>query len=137
MNITGIKGSTATSKIIYESILRGYNVSIPFESSARYDLIVDRRGTLLRVQCKHSRSDENVLIVKCCSGTGILKNRMKETPYTEQDIDYLVSYDSRTSLCYYLPISLISGKKKIQLRFTKPKNNQSVGIIYADQFLDW
>lgn len=137
MNESGIKGSLAVSKVIFEMIKQGFNVSIPFESSSRYDLIVDRNGILTRIQCKHSTGNDSFVKIKCYSGTGQRHNGIKQTPYTKEDIDYIIAYDSFTSECYYLPISLISGKSTIRLRRTAPKNNQQKGIFYTNQFLTW
>jgi hypothetical protein len=42
----------ATSRAVATFTAHGYDVSIPFTESAAYDLVVDDRSGLFRVQCK-------------------------------------------------------------------------------------
>lgn len=52
MRETQIKGDSATTQAIATFTRLGYDVSIPVTESAAYDIIVDLKGKLLRVQCK-------------------------------------------------------------------------------------
>jgi hypothetical protein len=52
------KGDIATARAISTFTALGLDVSIPLTESAAYDLIVDDRGRLARVQCKYSARRE-------------------------------------------------------------------------------
>jgi len=126
------KGDLGVSRVIHEALKLGLSISIPFSENQRYDLIIDRNGTLERVQVKTTSSGE-VLKVVCESKAERCNYR-----YTQDDFEWLVTYDLTTDKCYYIPSSMLGeGRRTIQLRLAPPKNNQSKGILWAKDFMSW
>ena len=84
------KGNIGESKILYEFIKRGIQVSIPFGDNARYDLIADFGGKLNKIQVKYY--DQQIryggISVPCASSTNHTTNKGL-TDYIGQ-IDYFV-----------------------------------------------
>lgn len=124
--------------ILADALRRGYQVAIPLSEDFSYDLIVERAGTLERVQCKFTRSDGEVVIVKAAS-TSAWNRRVRGTKrYTANDIEWLAVYDATTDRCYFIPASeLASGRIKVSLRLTPPKNGQQQKIRLASAYTDW
>lgn len=109
----------------------GYKVSLPYGENARYDFIADIEGKLIRVQVKTCRiSDDGSLISFPCRSTRVNSNGCYHRKYTENEIDYFCTYYS--NVCYLVPVSECSNEKR--LRFSKPKNNQQVGVNYAEDY---
>ena len=61
------KGDLAELMVAADLRRRGYKIAIPFGEDCDYDLVVDRRGTLERVQVKYATSDGSVVLVRCRS----------------------------------------------------------------------
>ena len=55
------KGDAAELAVALDLRRRGYRMAFPFGEDCDYDLVVDRHGTLERVQVKYGRSDGRVL----------------------------------------------------------------------------
>jgi len=53
------KGNLAIASAIKHFVSVGYTVSIPLSDTAKYDLIVERDGTFLAVQCKYAGYEGN------------------------------------------------------------------------------
>ena len=51
--------------IAADLVRRGYRIAIPYGEDWDFDLIVCRDEKLERVQCKHTRSHGEVVVVKC------------------------------------------------------------------------
>jgi hypothetical protein len=117
------KGNIGQAAVALEALKRGYHVSTPFEGAA-YDLIIDRAGSLSRVQVKYSKSDGKRL-----------KVRLRD--YTPHDIDAIAAYDGTTGKVYWLPIDMAISSDTVNLRLTPPENGQETGIIWASTFEVW
>ena len=61
---TNQKGLIAENAVIREAILLGIHVARPLDDE-RFDLILDFRSRLLRVQCKWAMLVDNVVVVRC------------------------------------------------------------------------
>lgn len=122
-NLTELQCLTALCEL-------GYNVSIPYGDSARYDIIADICGKLIRIQVKTSSlknaDDENVIHFSCRS-THTTSQGVNNVRYSEDEIDYFATYWKNK--CYLIPISECSTTKT--LRLALPKNNQTKGISFA------
>ena len=117
----------------------GYPVSIPYGDSEKYDMIVDVRGTLYRLQCKnancHFNEKEEVeyLTIKTSWQSGYTKNSPSQRhQYTEEDCDYFVThYEGKN---YLIPVGQCSNEKT--LRIVPPKNGQVKGITFLKDCVD-
>lgn len=110
----------------------GYGVSIPFGDCLRYDLIVDINGKLYKIQCKTANTnyiDEGYIIFRC-DNTTTKNGQVVHNQYTEDEIDYFATYYNNK--CYLIPVAECSREKK--LRFTPPKNGQTKGIYFAEEY---
>ena len=107
------KGDLAELKVAADLIERGYRVAIPFGEDNDFDLILCRGNKLERVQVKYTRSNGEVIAVKCYSDS-LTNGRVRQTKrYTAATIDWLAVYDATTSRCFYIPASdLGSGRKR-------------------------
>jgi hypothetical protein len=61
------RGDLAELKVACDIVQRGGRVAIPFGEDADFDLIAFRERSLHRIQVKHGRSQNGVLVVKCRS----------------------------------------------------------------------
>lgn len=98
-----IKGCLSEQKIILKSLEKGFSVSKPLLPDSSYDLILDYKNKLNKVQIKSSYSfnkKENRYSVKC---TGF--NNKK---YTKKDTDFIII--DITDDFYITPIEKITGK---------------------------
>lgn len=110
----------------------GYGVSIPFGDCLRYDLIVDIKGKLYKIQCKTANTNyiEEGFITFRCDNTTTKNGTIVHNSYTEEEIDYFATYYNNK--CYLVPVGECSREKK--LRFTPPKNGQIKGISFAEEY---
>lgn len=108
----------------------GHKISIPYGENSRYDFIADVGGNLLRIQCKSSHEVDDGVIKFSCRSTRVNSSGNISRRYTSNEIDYFCTYYDNK--CYLIPISECSIEKK--LRFNPPKNNQKVGVTYADEY---
>lgn len=133
------KGDHAELEVARDFVRRGYRIAIPYGEDWDFDLIFQRPGcdALERVQVKHARSGGSVVEVKCCSHS-LTNGRIRRTKrYTATTIDWLAVYDASTDRCFYVPAAeLGEGRWTISLRFRETRNGQSVGIRYADDYVD-
>lgn len=122
---TKFKGSIGEHEVCVNLLKRGYNVSIPIGDNLPYNLIVDRKGNLEKIQVKYTKSNGDVITCRCSSNNG-----RRSRAYTKKDIDWLAIYDATTDNCYYIKSKYLK-LDSIKLRTTKPKNNQTKKIRFA------
>ncbi len=130
---TDQKGALAEAMIAASAMELGVHVFRPLCDGTRYDLIFDLDGRLLRVQCKTAVRHGNVLAVPWYSarrsGAGFVKHF-----YTAAEIDAIAAYSPELRRCFLLPIVRFERRTYVHLRLTPTKNNQKVGINWADDF---
>lgn len=131
------KGDLAELVIASDLRRRGCKVAIPYGEDWDYDLVIERKGRLERVQVKHTESNGDVIAVKCCSHS-LTNGRIRRTKrYTAATIDWLAVYDRTTDRCYYIPASeLGDGRREIRLRVSPARNNQRAKIRLAADYAD-
>jgi PD-(D/E)XK nuclease superfamily protein len=122
-------------KIATDLVQRGHRIAIPFGEDWDFDLILFRDDQFERVQVKYARSNGVVLGVKCGSHS-LTNGRVRATKqYTAETIDWIGVYDASTDACFYVPARLLgTGRSMIYLRLREPRNNQIVGVNFADDF---
>ena len=122
--------------IAADLVRRGYKIAIPYGEDWDYDLIVCRDEMLERVQCKYTRSDGQVVVVRSTSHS-LTNGRVRATKlYTAAMIDWLAVYDATTEGCYYIPAAeLGSGMAMMHLRLVPTRNNQKSRIRMAGDYL--
>jgi hypothetical protein len=127
------KGSIAESAIVHAAVKLDIGVFKPLSDGERYDLILDLRPRLVRVQCKWATLRGDVVIVwsRSCRRT---RDGYLRRIYTAQEIDAFAAYCAELDRCFYLPIERFDGRTSIQLRLAPTRNNQALGINWADDF---
>jgi hypothetical protein len=132
MLTTDQKGAFAESMIGAVAIGEGVGVSRPL-TDERYDLIFDVGGRLWRIQCKWAVRLNDVVIIRC--------RRVRRGPeglirrsYLPGEIDAIAAYCAAIDTCYLLPAALSVERAAVQLRLAPTKNNQAIGIKWAQDF---
>jgi len=130
---TDQKGSLAEAAIAYAAIELGIQVFRPLCDGSRYDLIFDADGRLMRVQCKTAVLHGEVLAVPWYSARRSRNGFVKHF-YTAAEIDAIAAYSPSLRRCYLLPIDRFERRTYVHLRLAPAKNNQKIGINWADDF---
>lgn len=126
MDYTQVIGTSNELLCITEFIKMGYDCSVPFGNSAKYDFIADINGRLLRFQCKtsHYVSKNGIIdydaIEFCCLSQTTTRSKISKYKYSIKDIDYFCTYFNGN--VYIVPVEECSNLKR--LRFSPPKNGQ-------------
>src|SRR3954454_6761952 len=98
------KGAIAEAAIALEATKMGFGVLKPWGDGERYDLVLDLRPRLLRVQCKWAvRNRETVEVRTGTSRRG--PDGFIRRSYAVDEIDAIAAYCQPIDRCYVLPIS--------------------------------
>jgi len=128
----GSKGSNRRDGHRHGGMKLGIGVFRPL-GDERYDLVLDLRPRLLRVQCKSACRVRDVVIIR-----GYSFRRTREgyvtRGYTASEVDAIAAYCLELDRCFLLPIELMERHPRISLRVQPPRNNQRRGINWADDF---
>jgi PD-(D/E)XK endonuclease len=130
---TDQKGATAEMAIALAAVRLGLGVFKPISDGERYDLILDLRPELLRVQCKWAARRDDVLVVYCQSSRRCANGFLRRT-YTARDVDAVAAYCLDLDRCYLLPPSLFAERPSISLRVAPTKNNQRRLVNWAEDY---
>ena len=130
---TDQKGSIAEAAIVLEAAKLGIAVFRPVTDGHRYDLIFDLSPQLLRVQCKWAVRDGDVVIVGCHANRRT-REGLRRRCYTAEEIDAVAAYCPQLERCYFIPASRVDGRAQIMLRLAPSRNNQRLGINWAQPF---
>jgi PD-(D/E)XK endonuclease len=124
------KGAIAETAITAAAVELGIGVYTPVAEGGRYDMIFDLGSRLVRVQCKWAVHEGAVVSVRCQSNRRTASGFLAR-PYTSQEIDAIAAYCAELRQCYFLPISLVDGRRQVYLRLSPTKNNQARGVNFA------
>jgi hypothetical protein len=61
-------------------------------------------------------------------------NGLRRRAYVAGEIDALAAYCSELDRCFYLPAAVVVGRSQITLRVSPSRNNQSLGVNWADAY---
>jgi hypothetical protein len=128
------KGAIAELLFAAAAVRAGYDVFRPISEHGRADLLLDSGDRLLRIQCKWGKLQGDVIKAWFRTSRHTPSLGYVNTTYDESEIDAIGVYCEGTGDCYLLPISLISGKTGIHLRVKPAKNNQRIGLQWAEQY---
>lgn len=125
------RGELTEAIVIARLIEYGYFVSLPFGDNQRYDLVVDDRVSLHRVQVRTARDGKsygsiafNTVSTHPLSG--------KKTGYAGQ-IEAFIAYHPPTRIFYWIPIGECAGSPFV-MRISPARNNQKSGIRLAADY---
>jgi hypothetical protein len=117
---------------VFKPLKLGVGVFQPL-GDERYDLILDLRPDLLRVQCKWAVRAGDVVQIRtrrCRRGPDGFIHRS----YESGEIDAIAAYCADVDQCYLLPLEMSVGRAMVQLRLAPSKNNQQLRINWARDF---
>ena len=132
MLTTDQKGAVAELAIAKAAADLGIGVWGPY-TVERYDLILDVRPGLLRVQCKWAGLHDNVISVPCSRNRRNRHGLLRQY-YSPEDIDAYAAYCPDAGKCYFLPIDDFANRIAIQLRLGPTRNNQNLRINWAKDY---
>jgi len=130
---TDQKGAVAELAIAHAAAELRVGVFKPLTDGERYDLIFDLRPELLRVQCKWASRHGDVVIIRCrsCRRT---REGLVHRGYTLDEVDAIAAYCAELDRCYFVPLDRFGGRSDVQLRLVPARNNQQLGINWAEEF---
>jgi PD-(D/E)XK endonuclease len=129
---TDQKGVLAEQAIVFEALKHGAGVFQPL-GDERYDLILDLRPSLLRVQCKWAARHGDVVLIRtrrCRRGPDGFIHR----GYELGEIDAIAAYCRELEQCFLLPTEMSVGRALVQLRLAPSRNNQQQRINWARDY---
>ena len=92
----------------------GYTVSFPFGDNARYDLIVDIDGILLRIQCKSAeKSADGKSFYFEGANSRYQNGEYVKIYYDSSEIDYFAT--TLDGKCYLIPVEQVHRRKFLRL----------------------
>ena len=91
--MTETKAKGLTNELLCQAYLTslGYNVSIPLGEECRYDLILDIKGQLERIQVKSCQETKNGITFSAKSTTTSGAENIVHT-YNKTEIDFIATY---------------------------------------------
>jgi prevent-host-death family protein len=128
------KGNVAEAAITAAAIKLGVDVIKPLVEHTRYDLIIDLRPRLLRVQCKWAPLKDDVVIVRLVSSRYKSGGEHVRTTYGADQVDAVAVYCEELDRGYLLPASLIDGVTGINLRVAATQNGQRASLHWARDY---
>ena len=127
------KGALADAAFAFHAVRLGMGVSRPLAEGERYDLILDMRSRLVRVQCKWGARRRDVIEVHLRTHRWT-PNGSISTTYNAEEVDAFGIYCVDLDRCYLVPITLLSGRRGIHLRLAPCRNNQESGVNWASKY---
>jgi hypothetical protein len=117
------RGEQAELAFMLKASRLGFTVSKPYGDSASYDFVVDRSGTLWRVQVKSSsRICKRAFHISASShSSGVTRS------YDASEIDFLVAYVVPRDTWYVIPVAAFAPRKSIRLYPHAPAKDKLYG----------
>lgn len=133
MLTTDQKGAIAETEIAAAAVRLGVGILKPLSDGERYDLVFDLRPNLVRVRCKTAVLSGSVVKIPCYSARRCAGGFSKRY-YSASEIDAIAAYNSELDRCFFIPLAEIPGRAYLQLRLAPCRNNQRLGVNWADDF---
>ncbi|WP_152420894.1 group I intron-associated PD-(D/E)XK endonuclease [Halorubrum coriense] len=102
MNHSARRGEKSELAVASELLAQGYGVSFPFGHNHQYDLIVDKDGSLYRVQVKTAKRE----------GGNRFYVQADADAYDKTHVDLLAGYSEEKEPAFFIPIEETSGKRQ-------------------------
>jgi hypothetical protein len=128
-------GDLSVARILARLIGAGHTVCMPFGDNARYDLICDIDGRLLRVQCKTGRLATGAIVFPVSSSA---THRGRGRRGYAGEVDAFGVYCPQTDQTLLVPAcDLASCKREVRLRVAAARNGQACRIRPAAMYEDF
>ena len=123
-------GDVTEAKVIHELISNGYSVCVPFGDNDKYDLVVDDREHLHRVQCKTGWTNKaNTMRFNTHSQT-TKEGEYHENTYHGEIDAFVVRYPENENI-YWVDIDEAT-EQKMELRFDAEIDHPSIN--WAEEY---
>jgi PD-(D/E)XK nuclease superfamily protein len=109
----------------------GYQVSVPWGENHRYDLIVEKENTLLRIQVKTGRLRMGSIWFNAYSSHAHRNGGQRSY---RGDADYFGVYCPDVQRVFLVPVEDVTENQGC-LRWARAKNSQSRKIRWADRYV--
>jgi hypothetical protein len=104
-------GDLAEMEFMLQAANKGFAVAKPFGDNEHYDVLVDGRSRVWRVQVRSvSVSRAHTFVVK-----STWSDYRHFTPYTSADIDFLAAFMRGPRIWYLIPVEVIQGRLTLSL----------------------
>ncbi len=137
---TNQKGAIAETAVVHAAIKLGIDVYRPVAEGGRYEMIFEKDGAVLRVQCKWAGRYGDVVFVRCYSARRAPEGFRKRC-CSATEVDAIAAYAPSVDRCFLIPPPLFEAKTHVQLRLAPARNNQRLLDHWADDYdferLDW
>jgi hypothetical protein len=130
---TDQKGAIAELAIARAAAELGVGVFKPLTDGERYDLIFNLRPRLIRVQCKWAPLQRQTVVVRCYSNRRAREGLRRRT-YASSEVDAIAVYCQAIDRCFFVSADRFDGHAQLMLRTAPSRNNQGIGINWADEF---
>jgi len=125
-------GELTEATILLEFLKQNISVSLPWGDNQSYDMIIDYKNKLYKIQCKTGRlSDDDTFLMIPFRSTHSNKNQTYTKYYSEKNVDFFATYHNNK--VYLVPVSCVQ-KTAIHLRLLPCKNNQVKSINWAKDY---
>lgn len=127
---TTLKGDISVMRVIVALMQRGETVLRPVSEYQRYDLALDRGGSLYRIQAKTGCVRNGCIVIRVHSspgGKGCAR-------YTGQ-VEAIGVFCPQTDTCYLIPMEMVGGRTYSYLRVEPPRNHQRRKILLAADYI--
>ena len=130
---TDQKGAIAEAVIVQVATRLGLGVLKPLIAAERYDLVLDLRPGLIRVQCKWAALRREAVVIRCHTCRRGREGMIRRA-YTTDEVDAIAAYCPAVEGCYLIPFAWVGDRKVVQLRTRMARNNQRTGVTMASEF---
>lgn len=123
-------GTLVEHQCIVSMLELGHHVSVPVGESMPYDFILDFRGRLFKIQCKHAAlSKDSKSFTISLEKNVSTRTQIRTTRYTSDEVDYFCTYVN--GVCYLIPFENCGSKT---LRLAIPDNLQISHVCWAVEY---
>jgi len=132
---TDQKGNIAETAIVHAAVKLGIDVYRAVVEGGRYDLILDLKPGLLRVQCKWAARHGEVVLVRSYSSRRSVGGKVITRLYMDDEADAFAAYCADLDRCFLLPAELWARRRTLHLRIEPTRNNQAKGCLMAVDYI--
>jgi len=129
------KGDIAEASVIADLVKQGYKVALPIGENLPFDLIAIRQDySLVRIQVKYRKIERSGTVNVKLASTWKNSRLTRVIDYDPATLDYFAIYCPDVDAVAYVPISEVSTQRHFSLRVKSPRNNQTKGIRWFDEY---
>lgn len=131
---TKLKSDIAEQAVATELLKKGFNVLRPIGDRLPYDLAIDNKGKLLRIQVKSAWFYRGAYKVDSRM-TKTNRRKMIRKRYNENDFDFAIVYVQDLNIFYIMPQRIFSNyKSEISLVETTKRQRKPKSAEYKERW---